>query len=281
MLWLTVPMAVMWSGVSGSGGVLMVIAHSLLVVLYFTTFDGWVMGCGLEARLTLSRGRSAQSVGISRVLSASAGVGVALVSVLLLFESGWIAAVCAGSGVLIVALVTRAGRASLGWRMRWSEFLWAAVVVVGPMMLIRAIALGLDERALAGDGAAVVVRVMSPGVVWMSVLGAVSLGVFVLLCAVRDAAIDLGDGIKTSATGLGGYWSRVAVGVWLVFGLSVAVFIAANQVLGRNSWGIAALYGATALLTQGMVWAQSRERAVVVWWAGAGLVGALGAGAVG
>ncbi len=285
MLWLTVPMAMMWSGVTGAGGVLVVIAHALLVVLYLTTFDARVMGAGLEPRVALTRGRASQTVGLSRVISAVVGVGVGLVCVLLLFESKWMAGLCAAGGVLIVVLVGRSGRASLGWRMRWAEFLWAGVVVVGPMVVIRANALSLLEKEIAEFGNMVEgfsdTVVMTHGAVWSSVLGAVGVGVYVLLCMARDAAIDTSDGIKTSATGLGAFWSRVAVSVWLIAGVAVAAFIAANGVLGGQSWGIVTVFGVTALVTQGMVWARETDRAVVVWWFGAGLVGLLSAGALG
>lgn len=277
MLWLTVPLTVMWAGVSGSGGVLMVIAHALLVLLYFTTFDSRVMSMGLEPRLALTRGRSVQSVGVSRVVSAGVGVGVALVSLLLFFQSAWIATLSAASGVLIVSLVGNSRRSSLAWRMRWAEFLWAAVAVLGPLVLIRAYALSLAEGELETELEAGQIVVMSAGVLWMSILGAVGVGVYVLLCVIRDAAIDSGDGIATSATGLGPTWARVSATVWLVFGIAVAAFISSNQVLGGRSWGVAALFGATALVTQGMVWAREADRAVIVWWFGAGLVGVLGA----
>lgn len=255
MLLFTVPYGLMWADGRSSGGWLMVLTHALLVQYYLATFDQAALAEGQDPRLALAHDRhrfDARLVGIAR--SMLAVVLVVLVLVLLLGHPV-LGATALAAAVMITLLTGGVTGQSSAWRMRFAEFLWPLVVLIGPMLLLRELA----ARAVAGEP---VGGGMPAGVQAATLMGAVMLGAYVLACMMRDEAMDRVIGLRTAATTFGRAGSTFYLFLWLGGAVGLA-----SWGVGRGfwPWGVALVVGLASMELLRSATAR-REGAGLAWW---------------
>lgn len=261
MLLFSLPYAIMWHETTDAGGWVMVVAHAALLLFYCTHFDALVLARGDEPRLSLIRDRDLHRVELIRAMRLLSGV-VALVAAIALLALNWRLGALALIALGLILALTRSLR-SPGARRKFvfAEVLWPLVVLVGPMWFVGAQAhehvdhapaavVPMEETRLftvatspapvvipeapdqadidKADDIVVVVRHLSRGDIHGTILGALLLGAWVVLCLLRDEVPDRALGLRTIATrhGRGG---AIALAV---------VFLAGAVAL--SSWGVGA-----------------------------------------
>ena len=241
MLFYSLPYALLWvsssgSGeVIGSGGLLTVAIHSLLMLLLFAGADLRQIGQGMAPRLRVTRSfdlPDEDNLGAARAHLAC--TTLALIVIQLIVEPRM--AVFAFLALLAVLIGTSiGGESSRVWRQRFAEGIWPVGLLMIPMMLIAspggaqlevARELGDEDAILRAMGG-----VMSNGAVASTCLGALMLSSFVVMCFVRDRVQDVSDGARTIATALG---RDGAVGA--LFVLLMASIVLANWAAGHGLW---------------------------------------------
>lgn len=296
VLLFALPYSMLWMGVSDSGGWLMVLAHAALVLFGFAGVDASMLRRGMEPRLVLKRGSDWFDLRVIEVSRAVLGIAALILGFALLFVQWKIGLVAL---VALVAMEVCADGINDRWRRRrfaWAEWTLPLAMVVAPAMLIGASAKSraarLDvmleeaQRKVREFETAVTPEVrdaaearvaelamalkqtvlMSHGVVAATVLGALAMGAYVLLCLRRDEMLDRGERLVTTPTRFG----RPFAGVLLVVMLGAAIGIAAAGVSAgwwtEAGWWCAAIAAWGAVMT---VWAAASNRddtAAGVWY---------------
>jgi hypothetical protein len=122
------------------------------------------------------------------------------------------------------------------WRYRFAEVILPVAVLVLPMALIASPgASALEAARQAGDAeaaASLESHVLRDGVVIATLLGALILCAYVVMCLVRDRVQDMGADIATAATALG---RDGAAGAF--FAVLIASIILSNWAAGSGAWG--------------------------------------------
>jgi hypothetical protein len=256
LLAFTLPYAAAWA--DGDGKTLLTIAFSLLVIFHGTSLDTRAILESARPRLGLTRDRDLWNPPlIDRTRSIVAAL-LALVTVLLLFVSfRGAVAVALAAGIMLAFSAwnpPRAGRV----RMMFAEILWPGFMLIVPMILFSWI--------LREDADAPVVGQAATGV------GALMLAGYVLLCEIRDAALDAGKGRHTLATVLGRNLCTM-----VLFLVLAALLITTTRGVGLGlwPWWAPAIAGIAALVTLWSVAADAIDGVPPLWTAAA-LVIALG-----
>lgn len=279
VLLLSTPYALIWMREPASGGFLIVLAHGLLVLLYFLSLDQARLTHGREPLLGLTRDRERLIPEVVARAHAMTALLVVIVGLVLLFARVWAGVTTLAAAGAILLLVSGAPERSLRWRLRMAELVWPAAALLGPALLIRAFAQRDAERAAAVEGVeGAMAGGMSEGAFAASALGAVMAGAWILCCLIRDEPLDRGEGIRTTPTFFGRAGSIGLFVVWLSGGLLIAALGAGN---GWWNWVAPVLLGWAALLS---LWALASRReggAGMVWMAGLGAVGVALASQVG
>lgn len=202
--------------------------------------------------------------------------------------AGVLALACAG---LLIALTPAAFRVSLAgavllalalWqplrapRRRWLGFEAGApfVALVAPALLLgqrgwtaasaRAPVgatpptTGLEGVPLAHAGAP-----MPASALGATLLGAVAMGLFILLCFSRDSAADRRAGVETTATRLGPGLTRAMLSLWLVGAVTLACIGSAG---GWWGWGVPLLSALGAMAVSAALARDDLEAGARRWW---------------
>lgn len=248
---MVLPYALLWSRAADSGGVLMALMVTALVLFYFACLDEIHVRHLDEIRLGLIRQRSRidpQDIGIAKILF---GGTAKVLAIVLLFAELWV-------GVMGLAVLTLLWVSSMQTR-RWPvKTLWAEVLVpltalTLPLILIgwfaeRGVRAGLDaplNAAQRAEWTGVIGGLVSPGVQLATIVGAAMLAGFLLLCAIRDEPADRGEGLVTTPTMLGR--GRA--------GLAFFAIAAAAATLAIRGAAAPLQYGDPAMFADGrMVW---------------------------
>ena len=283
-LFFSVPYTFVWARALGgasdglaASGPLILGAHASLLLLALILSDRREVERGREARLSLRRDRftidpEVQS-GAIPVLALIAGV---LTLVLLVADP-------------LAGLVTLIGAAALLWHaVRPLARKYTAIEAIAPVVLLGVPGLlvwcRLTTRAAsARNGAEGAESIASPGIdayavqasaqptLGATLLGAACLGLYLLLCLLRDAPIDRAEGVRTIATGLTDSGVRAVVWAW-----SLAVVLLAAMGAGWQwwGWGVSAAFGVEAMCVVALAASRSHDRAVT-WWAFLHALGAI------
>lgn len=278
LLVFTIPVAALWSGQPDSGGGAMVLLHSLLVMLYGMTLDDRIrdaeLASGQGPRLTLSHDRMAfadveQAVRPARwavlALAAFACVIMAIESLLMAFFGA--CAIAAILGFTAPGVGREARR-----RFIFAEWGWSLFAVMVPMVLIAMHGWSRwVEAKRQAPGTEDAVATMPPMLIGASVLAALMLGAFVLLCLGRDRVKDEAAGWRSTATLLGPVGVNVWAIVWMIGAGSLA---AAGTSAGWWGWTPTAILGGGATATAALLGAARAPGAVATWWLAAAATGA-------
>lgn len=266
LLVFTLPPAMVWFGMGGTtsegvgfgaAGFLLVFAHSLLVLFHVTSFDAATLSWGGVPRLGMTGDRDhwdPDLVDRARMVYAAL---VGLVTAVLLFASWRSALVVLIALILIGWLTGGATKRSRKWRLLFAEVLWPGLMLLVPMVLagwlVAARHAGLAE--------------LSPPVTG---LFALLLAGYVLMCLVRDEALDLGEGQRTLTVALG----RGGAVVVLFLLLSALMIVSSRGVeMGWWGWPVAAVSGVAGLAGLWGVAARDGEGMTGVWVLGVLVIG--------
>jgi len=252
LIW-SLPYSLKWADALGDAALPAIAAHALLILFSLANFDAAVLEEGQHPRLALVRDRmrfSVPMVGTFRVVCA--GTLLVLIVALLVAEP-WLGALAGATFGLIALLgggVTGPARA---WRLRHAEAIWPLAALIMPAALVR---LHADDAAGAGGSGS---SALASGV-----LGGVTLGVYVLLCVIRDEQADRGLGLRTTATSLGRGRSLALLFVWLCAGVMLGAW---GTGAGMWSWRVGGVLSVGAMGTLWLVSARIDGYAVGLWWA--------------
>lgn len=246
-------MATLWGvtaggRVDGSGGVLAILAIGFTALLWFALFDQGMYQRTGEARLTLARGRNAiNAFLITPTITLFAIPAVAL-SLLTLLASFWI-----GAGLLAVLLGMFA--ISLGRKPKSEP---KSTIGIEFELPLAAIMLPTTLFSLNGG----VGSDLPTGAALAAISTTLALGVWLLLCSVRDEVADTAALNKTTAT----FLSRTGAS-WLVI-VSIAIMMiitAAGAEAGIWHWTVPAIVGIGGMLVIWSLATQSEENVIPAW----------------
>jgi 4-hydroxybenzoate polyprenyltransferase len=170
-----------------------------------------------------------------------------VVAVLLLISLHPMASILVFASLGMVTVLT--GGASAGsrrFRLMFAEVLWPALMLVVPMILIGAM------RKTA----------MPPAAAPVTMVFALLLSVYVLLCEIRDLPLDAGQGMRTAATMVGRN-----VGTLMVFLGFAAVILVSTRAASMGYWhwtapGVVAL---AALVCTWSLPSRNEDAAPALW----------------
>jgi len=250
----TVPPALLWiaptDGVeSGLGGAapLLLLAHTLLVIVHATAFDSATLIAGGSPRFALSRDEDLYDPGISGVTRWIASAAVVVLAVLLLIALRPVASILVFASLGLVTMLT--GGVSSGsrrYRLMFAEVLWPALMLIVPMILF-----GAMRKAP-----------LPPGAVPVTIVFALLVSVYVLLCEIRDQPLDAGQGMRTAITMVGR-----GVGTLLVFlGFAAAILVATRAAsMGYWHWTAPGVVALAALVCTWSLPSRNEDAAPALW----------------
>lgn len=269
VLLLTLPVAAAWGAVPGQGGVALVVAHSLLVLLAFVGLDAHCRVAGVDPRLSLTTSRFRfADLDVGAAPRLLAGVSVASIAALALVAPP-MAMYAAAAAVLLGVWALRRSRRGLDlvgvevWWPLMSLLLPAAIVIV------RSAGHGATGAPGAGswNGLAHLLDTIDSRLVGLSLLGSLGMSAWLMLCVVRDEARDRAQTVATSATELGAAASRGLAIAWMIAAAVVAVLGVGH---GWWSWPAGAVIAGVAGASSALVGALRARGAVGVWLVGHG-----------
>jgi hypothetical protein len=249
----TVPPAMLWIASSdgvesglGAAGPLLLLAHTLLVIVHASSFDSASMAAGGSPRFALSRDEDLYWPEVSSVTRWVAAAATAVIAVLLVVPRLSAAVMVALALVLVMALTGGATAASRRYRLMFAEVLWPALMLIVPMVVVN----GLRSTPMPAGATAV------------TVVFALMLSMYVVLCEVRDQPLDAGQGMRTLATVAGR--GVVTMLVFLGFGATILV---ATRAASMGSWHWSAA-GVVALASLVCIWSlpsRNEDGAPAIW----------------
>lgn len=272
LLFFSVPYALMWSRGAGAAAPLIILAHALLVLLYAQSLDLAMLRAGQDPRLGPVR---------DRFRRAPAGLEAArlVVAILLVPTIGGLAilstrlAFYAAAAAAIILLVTRgvSGRFAAR-RFVFAEWTWGFGALLIPAGLIATAKPSALSAPSGGLG-------MPAPVVAATCLGAVMLGVYILLCLVRDEAADRGAGFSSTPTLCGRAGALALLLAWMMGGVLLA---AVGVTHGWWGWPVVTALAWAALASTWCTAVRADGLAVGLWIIGhAGVAVLLAAGILG
>jgi len=214
VLFFALPYAWLWthaapSGeVHASGGALTVAIHALLLLFYFASSDLRQVRQGIVPRLRAVRSFEMPDPDVLEAARAHLGVLLLAVCAVQLVLEPRVAMLGLLAGVMILFTVGSGDALARRWRYRFAEVILPIALLVLPMMLLegwasRASALFMEEGASPEFIAHAAKGVMGNHAIVATILGALMLCAFVILCFLRDRVQDIDSGIGTLATSTG------------------------------------------------------------------------------
>lgn len=286
ILLFALPYALLWMPTSESGGWVMVIAHAALVLFGFAGVDASLLKRGREPRLTLKRNSDYFDLRIIEIARAFLAIIALIAGFVLLFIQWKLGAIAL---IALVLMELGADGFSPRWRrtrFAWAEWILPLAMLIAPAMAIAASAKSRLARLLAEHQSALeaanspqteaavnprmiedaharvdhleaqiqAIHLMPRWVMAATILGAIALGAFVLLCLRRDEMIDRGDQLRTTPTALGRAFSGVVLALMLAALLIISALGVPEHWLTWHYMPIAAI---GAMLT---IWASAPHR---------------------
>lgn len=251
----SVPYAMMWSHADRSGGVLMAVAHALMLLYFLVTLTDNALDEGHDPRVALIRDRSLYNRGVTGVARVMLGMLSVLSGLLLLVSTPW-----AGVAVLVATLLITVTAGPLnalrGRRFELAELTWPLAILILPVVLIKMFA----RQAAADD---TTTQVLNPGVIPAATLGATMLAGYLLLCMLRDEAADRGIGLRTTPTLLGRKGACATLLLWFGLAILLAGWGASR---GYWHWSVTAVTGFGAIASAFLAGSRNDGWSVGVWW---------------
>ncbi len=244
LLALTLPYAIIWAQTSHSGGVVMAVAFSLLVLLFALSLDLNLLTLGMDPRVSTARDRFQFNVELVERARSLLLAAVAVVALVLVFVQWGLAVFVLLAAVATVVFlrdgIDRAGAR----RLLLAEWLWPLGMLLTPMAII-----GLwqwsdrQSGSSASPGSALALDAAAVGATF---LGALLLAGFVLASLMRSENADRAAGLKTTPSAVGRPAAEASL--FLILGAAVILSIAG---VAAGWWGFwaAALCSACAMLT--------------------------------
>lgn len=295
ILLFAVPYALLWTRTSESGGWMMVLAHATLTLFGFMGVDASLLKRGREPRLTLKRNSEYFDLRVIEVGRAFLGLIALIAGFALLFIQWKLGAIAL---VALVLMELGTDGYSERWRrtrFAWAEWILPLALLIAPALAIAASAKSRLARLNTEYQAAVetagspqteaavnprmiedaharveslavqidAIRLMPHWVMAATILGAIALAAFVLLCLRRDEMIDRGDQLRTTPAAFGRGFSGFVLAL-----MFIALLILAS--LGVHelwfTWHYAAIAGIGVMLTIWAAAANHDDLGVGVWY---------------
>lgn len=242
MLFFTLPYAWLWTHaapageVHGTGGLLTVVVHSLLMLFYFACADVRQLRAGRMRRLTVWRNFEPPNTDALETARARLGVLIVFVCLVQLLVAPVVALVSLAVLALIAIMTLTGGERVHRLRYLSAEIIWPVALLLLPMALLA----DRGRRALASiePGAdPQLIESLSGTIIYdeaisATILGALLLCAFVLLCLIRDRAFDASERMVTMAVLLGRELAITAAFLALCVSLVIA-----NVAVSYGSWG--------------------------------------------
>jgi len=241
MLFFTLPYAWLWTQASpagdvhGTGGLLTVLNHSLLMLFYFCCADLGQARAGRMLRLQPWRSFELPDPDVLETTRAHLAVLIVAVSFVQMFVAPLIAVGSLVVLALIFVLTREMGARSMRSRYRFAEVIWPVALLLAPMALLAGRGHAALRSAMEQSDTLALQELsgtlISDAGVAATGLGALLLCAFVVLCLVRDRVHDASDGARTIATSLG----RDGAVAALFFALFAAVILS-NVFAAGGAW---------------------------------------------
>jgi len=266
-LFFSVPYTILWADAARSGGALLVVGHAVMLLLFLAVFTARTMRAGEEPRLSIVRDHSMFDIDAAERAAFVLTALAVIVGLALLVGHFWLGVVLLLAVALIHALTRGVRPRARG--LEFAELTWPAAVLIGPLTLVHLLERRAIARAVEGIEGAVAYPAMGAGVGAATLLGALAMAVFVVLCLLRDEPEDRGIGVRTTATVLG----RAGTTVFLFLWMSLALVLAAwGGVNGLWSWTVPAILGVAAMAVGWFTASRIEGYAVGLWAAAHALV---------
>lgn len=266
-LFFSVPYTILWADAERSGGALLVVGHAVLLLLFLSVFTARTLRAGQEPRMAVVRDPGMFSVDAAERASFVLTAVAVIVGPALLIGHAWLSVTVLLSVVLIHAL-TRGVRPGMRG-MEFAELTWPAAVLIGPLTLVHLLERRAIARAVEGIEGAVAGPALGAGVGAATLLGALAMAVFVVLCILRDEQSDRGIGARTTATILGRAGATAFLFLWMSLVLVLAAWGGVN---GLWSWTVPAILGVAAAACSWLTASRVEGYAVGLWAAAHALV---------
>ena len=242
----TVPFAFVWARVPEGPGSIVVPAYLTMLVFALMSQDARMLERGRKPRLTITHGTGRHDLSLVRTTRAIAGIATAVIALAaLVMGHVSFAVVVAVLLAITVALAALPG----GSPLRFVEVFWPLTMLLLPLTVVSLVTPGeLPRPAVAATG-----------------LGALLLSASVLICLMRDVAMDRTDAMVTTVTTLG----TSASAFLFVLVLALAVLLGAwGAAAGWWHWSAAAIVSIGSLVAVWAVAAGQYSSAGPTWWAG-------------
>jgi hypothetical protein len=228
----------------------MVVAHAAVVLFFLVSFTDAVLDEGGDPRMALPRDRGSFSRRATEVGRHALGLLAAVLGVLLLVSQLWVGVSVLATTALVAltrgGLMSPAGRR----RMELAEVVWPMAALVAPAAMV-----SLFERR--GEAPTPLPASMLPA----TLLGAIMMGVFILLCMLRDEPTDRGVRARTTVTLLGRGAGQIFMLAWMALAIALAGWGATHEMW---HWSAVVIVGVGAVATGWCVGARADGAAVVL-----------------
>ncbi|MGP1347760.1 MAG: hypothetical protein ACTS3F_13975 [Phycisphaerales bacterium] len=265
----------LWSlaRLEGSGGWVMLVAGSLLILFWGLLADVSLLERCKAPRLALRSDRHAWSLDTLIPLRTLIA-GLALVAALALLGVSPLPGRWALLAWFILLLITWVEMRLDGRNRYWlAEFVVPLAAAIVPTLIV-AHAVTLAARAARAEGIESGVPesevrptlLAHPEITQLALLTLLGFGVMILSCLIRDEGRDLAAGYRTTPTALGRLGGLTMLALW-----QIAAIAMAGIGVQSSAWGFAVptILGAGAIASNWLLSARADAIAVTLWWAAA------------
>ena len=272
---MVLPYAMLIARLPAGGGWPAALALTLAVLYALACLDVMVLSRERERRLAIIQGRGLADQEALAVIRFALGGLAALLSIVVLLVQPWIGLTLLAALVLIRLGLGSEDAARTGLAFRWIELTLPIAALVLPYLLTRGYsAQQLRDQAASAfnpdQAGALASAPLDHCTLPAVALGASMLGCVVLLCVLRDEALDRGTRIKTSATSIG----RTGAALVLALMTCVTGVLAIGGAAGSCwPWLVGAVTLALAQLALWSVFTRAERFAAPVWALSCALIG--------
>ncbi|HVZ94151.1 MAG TPA: hypothetical protein VG797_06545 [Phycisphaerales bacterium] len=262
---LTLPYALLWKDLPGSGGATFIIVYAMLVLYYGTNLDLSTVAARRDPPIALFRGRETLDPDFLAAARTFL-IGLIIIGLIGLTIIQWRLGLVATAMFFFImffgGVFARSGKP----RSFWPELLWPITFLIFPAFVLGA--QGDPATSMTDEAIAPRQWSMPRPMQAATVLGAMLLCAYILICQLRDRIADASIGLKTPATlsrasgaailglilfaviGLACWGAAGPLWTWLVPALIAWGAVLTILALAREADGWAAgTWAATAILT--------------------------------